>query len=52
MNSNYFTIHNNKKTKKVKEAKPYTKLQIKKMEECTQYFLSEIERMKHKLFTM
>ena len=49
MRSNYFTIHKNKKPKKAKYSKPYSKLQLQKMEECTQYFLTEIEKIKQKL---
>ena len=46
MKSNYFTIHKNKKPKKAKYSKPYSKLQLQKMEECTQYFINEIEKLK------
>ena len=49
MKSNYFTIHKNKKPKKVKYSKLYSKLQLQKMEVCTQYFLTEIEKIKQKL---
>ena len=47
--ASYFEIHKNKKPKKAKYSKPYTKLQLQKMEECTQYFLNEIENIKMKL---
>ena len=43
---NYFQIHKNKKPKKAKYSKPYSKLQLQKMEECTQYFINEIEKLK------
>lgn len=43
---NYFKIHKNKKPKKLKYSKPYSKLQLKKMEECTQYFINEIKKLK------
>ena len=46
MKSNYFTIHKNKNPKKAKYSKPYSKLQLQKMEECTQYFINEIEKLK------
>ena len=46
MNSNYFKIHKNKKPKKAKYSKPYSKLQLQKMEECTQYFINEIQKLK------
>ena len=49
MHSNYFTIHKNKKPKKAKYSKPYSKLQLQKMEMCTQYFLQEIQKIKKKL---
>ncbi|GAQ49963.1 hypothetical protein FPK15_contig00077-0004 [Flavobacterium psychrophilum] len=49
MRSNYFTIHKNKKPKKSKYSKPYSKLQLQKMEVFTQYFLTEIEKIKTKL---
>ena len=45
MNSNYFTIHKNKKPKKAKYSKPYSKLQLQKMKECTQYFINEIQKI-------
>lgn len=46
MKINYFTIHKNKKPKKAKYSKPYSKLQLQKMEECTQFFLTEIKKLK------
>jgi hypothetical protein len=49
MNLNYFIIHKNKKPKKAKYSKPYSRLQLQKMEVCTQYFLTEIEKIKQKL---
>ena len=49
MHSNYFTIHKNKKAKKTKYSKPYSKLQLKKFEECTQYFLQQSELLKTKI---
>lgn len=49
MKTNYFTVHKNKKPKKFKYSKPYSKLQLQKMEECAQYFLTEIEKIKQKL---
>ena len=49
MRTNYFTIHKNKKPKKAKYSKPYSKLQMQKMEECTQYFLTEIEKINFQL---
>lgn len=45
MRSNYFTIHKNKKPKKAKYSKPYSELQLQKNEACTQYFLSEIQKI-------
>ena len=49
MKPHYYTIHKNKKTKKAKYSKPYSKLQIKRIEECAEYFLNEIKKMKYKL---
>lgn len=46
MKINYFTIHKNKSSKKIKYSKPYSKLQLQKMEECTQYFINEIQKLK------
>lgn len=43
---NYFQIHPNKKLKKAKYSKPYSKMQLQKMEECTQYFINEIKKLK------
>ena len=49
MNSNYFTIHKNKKPKKAKYSKPYSRLQLQKIEECTQYFIQQTELLKTKI---
>lgn len=46
MKTNYFTVHKNKKPKKAKYSKPYSKLKLQKMEECTQYFINEIKKLK------
>jgi len=46
MKTNYFTVHKNKKPKKAKYSKPYSKFQMQKMEECTQYFINEIQKLK------
>ena len=46
MKSNYYTIHKNKKGKKAKYSKPYSKLQLQNMEKCTLFFISEIEKIK------
>lgn len=43
---NYFSIHKHKKPKKAKYSKPYSKFQLKKMEECTQFFIDEIIKLK------
>lgn len=32
--------------KKLKYSKPYSKQQIKKMQECTDYFISEIAKLR------
>jgi hypothetical protein len=47
MKPNYFTIHKNKKPKKAKYSKPYSKLQLQKMEVCTRYFLTQFEKIKN-----
>jgi len=49
MKTNYFTVHKNKKPKKLKYSKPYSKLQLQKMEECTQYFINETIKLKKRL---
>ena len=49
MKTNYFTIHKNKKPKKAKYSKPYSKLQLQKMEECTQYFIQQLKLLKLKI---
>lgn len=46
MRPNYFTVHKNKKPKKAKYSKSYSKLQLQKMEECAQYFIKEIQKLK------
>ena len=46
MKANYFTIHKNKKKRKAKYSKHYTKLQMKKMQEITEFFINEIEKLK------
>lgn len=43
MKTNYFTVHKNKKPKKVKYSKPYTKLEKENMEKCFEYFSKRIE---------
>ena len=43
---NYFLVHKNKKPKKAKYSKHYTKLQIQKIECRTQIFLDEIKKIK------
>ena len=48
MKSNYFTIHKNKKPKKAKYSKWYTKKEFKKMEECRLFFIQKIELLKSK----
>jgi hypothetical protein len=47
--ANYFTIHKNKKPKKAKYSRPYSKLQLQRIMECTRYFFNEIEKIKPKL---
>jgi hypothetical protein len=47
--SNYFIIHKNKKPKKAKYSKPYSKLQLQKMEECTQYFIKTLQLITSKI---
>lgn len=49
MRANYFTVHKNQKPKKAKYSKPYSKLQLQKMEACTQYFINEIQKIKRLL---
>lgn len=49
MKLNYFSIHKNKKPKKAKYSKPYSKLQLQKMEECTQYFIKAIRQITSKI---
>lgn len=44
---NYFQIHKNKKPKKAKYSKLYSKIQLQKMEECAQYFINEIKKLKN-----
>ena len=46
MKKNYFTIHKNKKPKKPKYSKPYTKQEYEKMDFITQYFIKQIEKLK------
>jgi len=46
MKSNYYTIHKNKKGKKAKYSKPFSKLQLQKIEECNQFFIAEIQKIK------
>ena len=43
---NYFKVHKNKKPKKAKYSKPYSRLQLQRNEECTQYFINEIKKIK------
>lgn len=38
MKPNYFTIHKNKKPKKLKYSKPYSKLELKQMNEISEFF--------------
>jgi hypothetical protein len=49
MKLNYFTIHKNKKPKKAKYSKPYSRFQLQKMEECTQYFIKAIQLITTKI---
>lgn len=46
---NYYQVHKNKKPKKAKYSNTYTKLQLQKMEECTQYFINEIQKLKQNI---
>lgn len=46
MKPNYFTVHKNKIPKKAKYSKPYSKLQLQKMQECTQFFIDETNKIK------
>lgn len=46
MKTNYFTIHKNKKPKKAKYSKIYSKYQLKKMRELNEFFKSEIQKLK------
>lgn len=47
MKLSYFSIHKNKKPKKAKYSKRYSRFQLKKIEECTQFFIDEIQKIKH-----
>lgn len=47
MKNNYFKIHKNKKAKKLKYSKPYSSFELKKMNECTEFFMNEIEKIKN-----
>lgn len=49
MKINYFTIHKNKKPKKAKYSKPYSKKQLQIMQELTQYFIEESIKLKNKI---
>lgn len=49
MKTNFFTIHKNKRPKKVKYSKRYSKAQLQKMEECTKYFINEIKKLKQEI---
>lgn len=49
MKPNYFTIHKNKKPKKPKYSKPFSKLEYENIEKMTNYFMKEIEVLKLKL---
>jgi hypothetical protein len=49
MKANYFTVHKNQKPKKAKYSKPYSRLQLQKIEECTQYFINETIKLKKRL---
>jgi hypothetical protein len=46
--ANYFKIHKNKKPKKVKYSKPYTKCQYKNIQELVDIFNKKIEQLKNK----
>ncbi len=43
--SNYLKIHKNKKPKKLKYSKTYSKIQIRNIEELGDYFVKEINRL-------
>jgi len=45
--SNYFKIHKNKKPKKLKYSKPYTKLEYKNIQELIDIFTNEINKIKN-----
>lgn len=46
---NYYSIHKNKKPKKAKYSKPYTKTQIQKMREMTDLFIRMSDELKAKI---
>ena len=47
MKTNYFTIHKNKKPKKSKYSKRYSKQQQQQFNILTEYFTSEIEKIEN-----
>ena len=49
---NYFQVHKNKKPKKAKYSKLYSKLEIVKMNKCTDYFMKQIEILKQKIIRL
>lgn len=47
--ANYFQIHKNKKPKKLKYSKPYTRLEYLKMQELCDIFTQKVEELKLKI---
>jgi len=43
--SNYFQIHKNKKPKKLKYSKPYSKEMLLRMKKLTDYFIEETRKL-------
>ena len=43
--TNYFKIHKNKKPKKLKYSKPYTKEMLSRMKKLTDYFIEETRKL-------
>jgi len=47
--ANYFEVHKNKKPKKAKYSKPYTKLQYNKMQLLVDFFTKESKKIRKKI---
>jgi hypothetical protein len=49
MKTNYYTIHKNKKPKKAKYSKPFTKKQYEIMAQMTDWFTSESIKIRNEI---